>query len=480
MQESIDESQTTAPVKTQLLFIDDDPLIVESLTIALADEFNVISAESREQTRELLRNMDRQPSIALLDLGLPPQPHHPDEGFHLIQELLIYNPNIKILVLSGQSDNENIQHALTLGAVDFVPKPCDVPLLRSRLQHQMMMLEAEQKQGIGELSNENFLGESQTIQTLHEIIRQFANTPFPVLVEGESGSGKELVAKYLHDQSPNATAPFLTINCAAFSAELLEAQLFGHARGSYTGATRDVSGFFEDAGEGSLVLDEIGEMPLGLQSKLLRVLENGEYYRLGETQIRTSKARIIAVTNRDLREETRTGRFRQDLYHRLSVLTINVPPLRERDKDCLLLLEHFRKLYAINNTPFELDNTAEQRLLDYSFPGNVRELRNICIRLNSKYPGARISAGQLDRELESPIISRDSNLSDERSQSLREELLGKEFSLEKTLSEWERRYIIEALEMSGGNLSKAARYLGINRTTLYSRIQRLSIKITDI
>jgi DNA-binding NtrC family response regulator len=392
----------SSPDRTDILFVDDDPLIVESISIALGKQYRVLSAANREQAREVLRRQGQTPSIALIDLGLPPLPHNPDEGFKLINELLVFNPNIKILVLSGQSDSANIQHALTLGAVDFVPKPCDIPLLRARLQHQQMMLEAELSSG-GELSAEGFLGESPAIRTLHDIIRQFANTPFPVLVEGESGSGKELVARYIHEQSPRASQPFLTINCAAFSSELLEAQLFGHAKGAYTGANKDRAGFFEDAGDGSLVLDEIGELPLGLQSKLLRVLENGEYYRLGETQVRISSARIIAATNRDLREETRAGRFRQDLYHRLSVLTIHVPPLRLRGSDCLLLLEHFRQLYAINNQPFELEKPAEQRLLEYSFPGNVRELRNIAIRLSSKYPGRKIGAAQINAELESHI-----------------------------------------------------------------------------
>ncbi len=376
---------------------------MESLSIVLDDEFTVHTAENREQATRLLNRIQQKPSIALVDLGLPPQPHHPDEGFKLIEELVNYNPNMKILVLSGQNEASNIQHALTLGAVDFVPKPCDIPLLKTRLQHQQMMLDAESSAAGGDTSGEDFLGKSPAIKTLHEVVKQFANTPFPVLVEGESGSGKELIAKYIHEKSPHSGSPFLTINCAAFTPELLEAQLFGHAKGAYTGATKDTTGFFEDSKDGSLVLDEIGEMPLELQSKLLRVLENGEYYRLGETQIRESRPRIIAVTNRDLREEVRTGRFRQDLYHRLSVLTISVPPLRERGDDRLLLLDHFRHLYAINDQPFELDNQASELLMSYAFPGNVRELRNICIRLNSKFPGSTVGSEQLRRELETQV-----------------------------------------------------------------------------
>lgn len=477
MQQQIADSGDLRGLKPEILFVDDDSLIVESLSLALGNEYLIHSAESREQTKNLLRKLGKTPSIALVDLGLPPRPHSPEEGFKLINELLIFNPNIKILVLSGQSDAANIQHALTLGAVDFVPKPCDIPLLRSRLQHQQMMLQAESAVEGSGIEAAGLLGQSQAIKTLYEIIKQFANTPFPVLVEGESGSGKELVARYIHEQSQRAAAPFLTINCAAFSSELLEAELFGHAKGAYTGATRERAGFFEDAGEGSLVLDEIGELPLGLQAKLLRVLENGEYYRLGETQMRVSKARIIATTNRDLRDETRAGRFRQDLYHRLSVLNVTVPPLRDRNDDCLLLLEHFRKLYAINNQPFTLEKAAEQRLLGYTFPGNVRELKNICIRLSSRYPGSKVNARQIERELEMPVSLLSVAGPEGTSENVRDELLRGSFSLEDRLSQSEREYITTALEISGGNLSKAARYLGVNRTTLYSRIQRLSIKI---
>ena len=376
--------------KPALLLVDDDPLIAESLALALDDDYRVTIAESRAQAKSLLQKMTEVPSLALIDLGLPPAQHLPDEGFALIEELLAFNYNIKILVLSGQSKKANIQHALTLGAVDFVPKPCDVKLLQTRLNHQMMMLEAELTEDETSQSDSSLLGESPAITTLHQLIDQFSNTPFPVLIEGESGSGKELVAQYTHDKSARSEAPFLTINCAAFTAELLEAQLFGNVKGAFTGAIANRAGFFENAGEGSLFLDEIGELPLSLQSKLLRVLENGEFYRLGETSARVSKARIIAATNRDLKEAVREGEFRQDLYHRISVLTVHVPPLREREKDCLLLLNHFRELYSAGVALFSLTSEAENMLVEYSFPGNVRELRNIVIRLAAKYPGKKV------------------------------------------------------------------------------------------
>jgi len=462
--------------KPKLVLIDDDPLIVDALSIALQGDFDIITAESRKQLKPLLQVLNTPPVLALVDLGLPPYPHLPDEGFHLIEELLAINDNIKILVLSGQDDQSNIKHALTLGAVDFIAKPCDVDLLKARLQHQLMMLEAEQAQvDSGRQDEQTFIGDSDAIKTLIDLIVQFADTPHPVLIEGESGTGKELVAKLLHDKSSRPASPYMTINCAAFTPELLEAQLFGHAKGAFTGATTARAGFFEEAQDGTLFLDEVGELPLELQSKLLRVLENGEYYRIGETQPRQSQARIITATNRDLREAIRTGQFRQDLYHRLSVLTIYVPPLRDRGEDCLQLLDHFRKVYAVNNAHFELDSQAQQCLLEYSFPGNIRELRNIVIRLCAKYPGETIGIDALRAEMETEII-KSGAIPDMDDVALQQELLDKSFRLDQCLSAWEKRYIDTALRLTGGNLSKAARMLGVNRTTLYSRLQKLNIK----
>ena len=459
-----------------LLLVDDDPIIIDSLSLILQDNYEVRTAESRNQVKVLMREYETAPSLALIDLGLPPSQHAPDEGFKLINELIAMNPNMKILVLSGQGDKGNIKHAMTLGAVDFIPKPCDIPLLKTRLAHQTMMLEAEQEKGIGELSGDNLIGESEEIQTLHAVIKQFADTPYPVLILGESGSGKELVAKFLHDQSARTRAPFVTLNCAAFTPELLESQMFGHIKGAYTGATQNRAGFFEEADEGSLFLDEVGDLPLGLQSKLLRVLENGEYYRLGELQPRISHTRIIAATNRDLREEVQSGNFRKDLYHRLSVLTIRVPPLREREKDCMILLEYFKGVYATGNVPFELDEQARTALQNYTFPGNVRELRNICIRLCAKYPGKTVGLEALLEELETGFTAT-AQMDSNEMEAVEHDLLNKGFRLDETINQWERRYISAALRMCGGNLSKAARMLGVNRTTLYSRIQRLSIAV---
>jgi DNA-binding NtrC family response regulator len=455
--------QSTAP---QLLLVDDDPLIIDALSFVLEANFQVHCAASRDEARSVLQQSAVMPDLALIDLGLPPSPHTPESGFRLIEELLSLNPNMKVLVLSGQSERDNVRHALSLGAVDFIPKPCDPDLLNARLRHQIMMLEAEQEpQRVAE-QDEILLGASPAMNQLRDQIQRYTDTPFPVLILGESGTGKELVADSLHRMSEHSDQPLLTVNCAAFTPELLESQLFGHAKGAFTGASSAHAGFFEITQTGSLFLDEIGDFPLVLQPKLLRVLENGEYYRLGETRVRTSGARIIAATNADLQSEIRDGRFRQDLFHRLSVLTIEVPPLRSRGDDRFTLLDHFRSVYAAKVAPFRLDDAAQERWLAYSFPGNVRELRNIVIRLGAKYPGALVGLAELEMELDSTSEMVDG--------ATLIKLHEEGFQLDAILNHWEQRYIDAALRLSAGNLSEAARLLGVNRTTLYSKIQRLA------
>ncbi|PZR02427.1 MAG: sigma-54-dependent Fis family transcriptional regulator, partial [Archangium gephyra] len=365
--------------KPDLLIVDDDPLITDTLNFVLGKDFSVHVAGSRPQVKSLLRQLDNPPQLALIDLGLPPTPHRPDEGFRLISDLIAYSPGMKIVVLSGQSDETNARHARTLGAIEFVAKPCDPETLKNLLKRSLSIRDAE----IGAAAEGGLLGKSLLMEKLRQQIAQFANAPFPVLIEGESGSGKEMVAKSLHLMSNRAARPFLALNCAAISPTLVEPTLFGYSKGAFTGATTSRAGYFEDAKDSTLFLDEIGELPLELQAKLLRVLENGEFQRVGETQSRVSNARVIAATNRDMRQEIRNGRFRADLYHRLSVFTVNVPALRDLGDDKVTLLDHFREFYArqAGVKAFSLDSKAMGLWLDYGFPGNVRELRNIVIRL---------------------------------------------------------------------------------------------------
>lgn len=463
--------------KPELLIVDDDPLITDTLNFVLGKDYSVRVAASRSQVKSLLRQLDAPPALALVDLGLPPTPHRPDEGFRLITELLAYAPAIKILVLSGQNDEGNARYARTLGAVEFVAKPCEPEVLKAMLAKAQRMAEVEQSSP--DLDT-GIVGSGFAIRKLQQQILQYAPAPFPVLIEGESGSGKELVAQSLHRQSQRAAKSYLALNCAAISPTLVEPTLFGYVKGAFTGATSSRSGYFEDAHEGTLFLDEIGELPLELQAKLLRVLENGEFQRVGETQTRTSNARVVAATNRGLRQEVRAGRFRADLYHRLSVFSITVPPLRELSEDKLRLLEHYSAIYARQSgmQPFQLDPKSMDLWMQYGFPGNVRELRNIVIRLTTKYGGQTVNSEQLLAEFdwEEPATTQPgmAQARDFKStvEAARKHLqVHKNFNLDDALRELEKSYVEAALDITRGNLSQAAKLLGIHRTTLYSRMQ---------
>ena len=461
----------TISTLTSLLIVDDDPLIREGLAVAFSKDFKIYQAESRAAAIELLRNLPAPPQLALVDLGLPPLPHRPDEGFHLIAELLAHSPQIKIFVLSGQDDQSNARHARALGAIDFIAKPCAPEKIKQHLNDALKVQESETRNEVQDTQSLGLVGQSPAIQALRSQIMMYSSIPFPVLIEGESGCGKELVAAALQKTAGHPEAPYKVLNCAAISPTLIEPTLFGYSKGAFTGATSAQSGFFEDASKGTLFLDEIGELPLELQTKLLRVLENGEYQRVGETTTRKSSARIIAATNRNLRDATRNGTFRSDLYHRLNVFSITVPPLRELGPDKLILLNHFRNYYAqqIKQKPFELDPDALQRWEQYSFPGNIRELRNIVIRLSTKYPGQTVNTMQLQDEFD-PMETAVQTQSAATSESIKQQLRQGNFSLDEHLREQEGKYIAAALELSAGNISEAAKLLGVNRTTLHSRI----------
>jgi DNA-binding NtrC family response regulator len=457
------------------MIVDDDSLILDSLRLALSDSFNVHLAENRNQAIESLRSMSSPPQLALVDLGLPPTPHRPTEGFRLIAELLAHSPGIKIIVLSGQDDDSNARHARTLGATDFIAKPCAPESIKTQLRNALLIQRTEQAQDPEDIDLLGIVGQSPPIQAMRNQIALYAPTPFPLLIEGESGSGKELVAAAMQRLNRNTRSPFLVFNCAAISPNLLASTLFGHAKGAFTGASQAQNGFFEDADDGILFLDEIGELPADLQANLLRVLENGEFQRVGETMTRKSRARIIAATNRDLRQEVRAGNFRVDLYHRLSVFTIHVPPLRELGADKLLLLDHFRDFYAeqINRAKFELDSTAQQLWESYTFPGNTRELRNITIRLITKYPGLHVNAEQLAAELDLPQSTAQEANTDPLALARLALQETRDFNLDHLLLDQTSHYINAAMELSHNNISEAAKLLGMNRTTLYSRMEAL-------
>ncbi len=464
--------------KPDLLIVDDDSLITDALAYVLEGDFSIHIAKSRSEAERLLSQLGRPPQLALVDLGLPPVSHRPDEGFRLIVELLAHAPDIKIIVLSGQNDEDNARHARTIGAIEFIDKPCEAEQLREILLNVLAAQDAEReaaRQGGG------IVGDSLPVQKLRQQIMQYADAPFPVLIEGESGSGKELVAASLHRQSSRSGKPYFALNCAAISPTLVEPTLFGYAKGSFTGAANMRAGYFEDAVDSTLFLDEIGELPLELQAKLLRVLENGEFQRVGETQSRRSNARVVAATNRDLRQEVKAGRFRADLYHRLSVFAINAPPLRSLGDDKHMLLDHFRRFYAQQGKAkaFKLDARAQDLWMKYAFPGNVRELRNIVIRLATKYAGQIVTLDKLQPELDVDNLNSDDagatftedikSIVERAKEQLR---LKRHFDLDSMLRQWEQGYVEAALDITNGNLSQAAKLLGIQRTTLYCRMRQ--------
>ena len=454
--------------KPRLLLVDDDPLIVDSLAFALAAGYDVITASNRAAAVAQLRS-GLHPDLALVDLGLPPVPQQPNEGFKLIADLLAHAPAVRIVVLTGQHEQSNGRRARALGAVDLVPKPCEPEHLKRVLERALKAGAPDAREDEAEAARA-LIGDSPPMRRLRSQVDLYAASSFPALIEGESGSGKERVAYSLHHLSPRAAQPFLALNCAAISPTLVEPTLFGYAKGAFTGANQARSGYFEDAGEGTLFLDEIGELPADLQPKLLRVLENGEYQRVGETSTRISTARIVAATNRDLREEVRQGRFRSDLYHRLSVFALVVPPLRELGDDKLRLLDHYRSLYATKTgtNAFAFDEGARRRWIDYAFPGNVRELKNIVIRLTAKFAGYTIGADELEAEFAPP---NEAALQDPVSRARTELLSGRPFALDQALKSVEQAYLDAALEIARGNISQAAKLLGLSRTTLYGRLE---------
>ena len=472
--------QSAPEGRPRLLIVDDDALITDALSYALGAEFEVLVCESRPHAVELMRQLPEPPQLALVDLGLPPTPHAPDQGFQLIADLLAHAPAMRIFVLSGQNDATHARHARALGAAEFIAKPCDPAALKKILARALAVQDAELRAELRAdldraASAEQLIGQSPALLKLKSQLAQFADSPFPVLIEGESGSGKELVARSLHRLSARAAKPYFALNCAAIAPTLVEPALFGHAKGAFTGAATVRQGYFEEASDGTLFLDEIGELPLELQAKLLRVLENGEYQRVGETASRVSRARVIAASNRDLRQEAKRGAFRPDLYHRLSVFTLGVPPLRELEGDKLLLLEHFRRFYAGQSgmQPFSLDEAAERRWLAYPFPGNVRELRNIVIRLSTKHAGRRLAAVDLEPEFDlasNPQAEPAPGEGDVIAQAVRHLERSRGIRLDEMLQSLERGYIEAALRVTRGNVSQAAKLLGVNRTTLYSRM----------
>ena len=394
------------------------------------------------------------------------------DGIHTLKSVLEYNPALPVVLMTAYSSVETAVEALRLGAYDYLVKHLDFEILRHTLrqaiEHSRLSVEnRELRRQLSEAAaRPGILGRSPAMLAMQETIATVAPTEATVLITGESGTGKELVARALHSGSARADKPMVTVNCAALAENLLESELFGHEKGSFTGADRRREGRFVQANGGTLFLDEIGEMPLPLQAKLLRALLEGEVQRVGSDAPLTVDVRVLAATNRDLREEVARRRFREDLYFRLNVISLEVPPLRDRGEDIPVLAAHFLERFAGRNRKSirGFSPQAVDSLLRYAWPGNVRELENAVER------AVILCNGDLITRRELPAAITEAASPEEASSAAVGALAG------LPLDELERRAIGETLRCTGDNKSEAARQLGITRATLHNKLRKYGLE----
>ena len=447
--------------KTRLLIVDDDEDIRTQMKWALCSDYDLVTAGDRAGA--LAAFTAARPAVTLLDLGLPPRPNDPDEGLEVLSAVLALDPLAKVIVVSGQGDKRNALRAVGAGASDFLCKPVDMDQLALVLQRCVYMAELEQEYRAMQHSArpdvfENMIGANPQMQAVFDMIRKVAPTSASVLILGESGTGKEMVAQALHRRSSRSSGPFVAINCNTIPENLLESELFGHEKGAFTGADAQSKGHIESAAGGTLFLDEIGELPPPVQVKLLRFLQEKCFKRVGGRQEIQSDARVLAATNRNLRESVADGKFREDLYFRLAVVVVKVPPLRERGGDEIILMSKaFLRDYGTEHakTGLTFAPDALRALSLHSWPGNVRELQNRVRRAVIMADGKRVTA----RDLE--LTDTLSALPPQTLKEARESV--------------EREMIQDALRRHRGKITSAAVELGVSRPTLYELMEKLGI-----
>jgi two-component system, NtrC family, response regulator len=446
--------------KPKLLIIDDDEDLRKQMKWALAQDYDVVLAEDRPTALTAFQR--KKPDVVTLDLGLPPRPASVEEGFEALSEMLTANPQAKIIVITGRGEKEHALKAVADGAYDILYKPIEIDELKVLLRRAFHLASLEKEnqamqRKLGNSTFEGMIGSSSQMQEVFSTVRKVASSDVPVLITGESGTGKELVAKAIHSLSNRKDEPFVVINCGAIPENLLESELFGHEKGSFTGAHMQRKGRIELAQGGTLFLDEIGELPLALQVKILRFLQDQVVERVGGREQIGVDVRVVAATNRDLKEAMKNGTFREDLYFRLGVVTIFLPPLREREGDVLVLSNAFLNRYA-EDAKRKLNGftqAAVNALETYPWPGNVRELENKVKRAVVMADGSKVRAEDLEM------------VKGER----REEL-----SLKDAREAVERELVLKALTRNQQNMTRAAEELGVSRPTLYELIEKLGIE----
>jgi len=453
-----------------ILVVEDDPGQSEQLAGFLSDlATTVLTASDVPAARAILST--ETVDVVVTDLQLPGE-----SGVELLKWSRAENPFVDFIVVTAHGSVETAVDAMRLGAFDFLTKPLDLDVLelrirrlleKRRLDHEVRELRDRLR---GRIDVDGFVAESGAMQEVLSIVKRVAPTSSSVLISGESGTGKERVAEMIHAQSPRRDAPYIRVNCGALPETLLETELFGHVKGAFTGAHQDRIGRFEEADGGTILLDEIGEISLSTQVKLLRVLQEKEIVRLGDNRPRKVDVRILAATNRTLEDEVQAGRFRQDLYYRIQVLTIVVPPLRQRREDIAALIPRLLREFGdgVSGEERTISREAHDLLLKYAFPGNVRELMNVLQRAVILSPGEQVRVEDLPEQIRWP----------EERNAVEPDLGGR--TLPELVEEIERRAIRKALSEEGNVKARAARALGLPERVLRYKMQKYEIDPTKL
>jgi len=444
-----------------LLIVEDDPALQKQIKWSL-DRFESVTAGDRESALAQLRRC--APAVVTMDLGLPPDADSVSEGFKLLEQMLAMDPNVKVIVLTGQNDQSNALKAVAKGAYDFLTKPFEPEVLNLSVERAFRWhaLEAENKRLQAMQVPDALAGlltRDPQMLRLCRTIEKVAATNASVMLLGESGTGKEVLARGLHQQSPRRAGKFVAINCAAIPENLLESELFGHEKGAFTGAAKTTLGKIETAHGGTLMLDEIGDMPMPLQAKMLRFLQERVVERVGGRQEIAVDVRVVSATHRDLQQGVKEGRFREDLYYRLAEIVVDIPPLRARIGDAALLAHHLvRKFGQEHRRSLALADDALRAIEAHPWPGNIRELENCIRRATIMADGNQITAQDLG-------LGSVDNAAPDRLLDLR--------AIREAA---EQRAVLAALARADGTVAKAADLLGISRPTLYDLMHRLGLK----
>lgn len=444
----------------KILVVDDDLGIQKQLKWSLSD-FDVVYAQDRESAITQLRL--HEPGVVTLDLGLPPDPANTSEGLKALEEILALAPYTKVIVVTGNNEKTHALHAIELGAYDYYQKPIDSQTIKILITRALYVASLEQENrrlALTHGSMSNIIGVSAAIQSVNRRVEKVAKTDITTLLLGESGTGKEVFARSLHEASPRADKPFVAINCASIPENLLESELFGYERGAFTGANKTTLGKIETAQGGTLFLDEIGDMPLSLQTKMLRFLQERVIERIGGRKEINIDIRVICATHRDIQSMVKDETFRGDLFYRVGEIVIDIPPLRNRENDVLLFANIFLKQYAADygSKIKGFSQSAVKAMVAYQWPGNIRELQN---------------------KLKSAVILAEGNVIHANDLSLMhcDEKSKPVLNLRKVREESESRAIRQAYIQADKNMSKTAELLGVTRPTLYALLDKYHLEL---